>query len=283
MRTFVHVGQHKTATTAIQHYLIAQRAQLEKAGLYVPDSLCGYANPSHFALNVYSLNEGRLSSMKEALLATKRTDYLASLGETIEKDLERHYREAVSRGCKDAVWSNEGLYLLNSEEEYQRLIELFRPYSTQVVCVCCFRAIEAYRKSYMKQHREQGLAHSEDPDSYRYFGSDSWLFDYDRKRRLLDSTFDESIYLAYDSGDMIGAFMRSIGYPVSGTESMRLNVTPSTGEERAGMLRSLGLKLKKFVYWKLMAWPNPLVQRTLRRAMLFLAKLEQRSSRTTGD
>ena len=72
MRTFVHVGQHKTATTSIQYFLRRNAEMLLKRGLYVPDKLAGFGNPSHFALNVYSLDRKRMSSMKEKLLFQKR-------------------------------------------------------------------------------------------------------------------------------------------------------------------------------------------------------------------
>lgn len=54
-----------------------------------------------------------------------------------------------------------------------------------MVCVCCFREIESYRASYVEQLRKNGIALSDDKDSYRYFGAESWLFDYARKEKLL--------------------------------------------------------------------------------------------------
>lgn len=198
---------------------------LGKYGLYVPDKICGYDYPSHFILNVYSLNKNRFSTMKEKLLTTKRPEYFLDLRNNIENDIAKHYQEALSKGCKDVVWSNEGLYLLNSLEEYNRLSELFSKYSTKIVCICCFREIESYRKSHMQTLKKQGLSLSNNKDSYRYFGADSWLFDYDRKKSILCQVFEKVICLSYNPEDMVQTFMESIGYSVSGTESIRLNVT----------------------------------------------------------
>lgn len=75
MRSLIHMGQHKTATTSIQHHLKSNREALLKRGLYVANSIAGYDAPSHFILNIYALKENRLSAMKERFLesaATKR-------------------------------------------------------------------------------------------------------------------------------------------------------------------------------------------------------------------
>ena len=225
VRTLIHIGQHKTGTTSIQHYLKDNRLNLIEDGLYVPDSICGYDNPSHFILNVYSLNKNRYSSKKELLLETKTQEYFFNLKKYLEKDISRHYQEAISKGCKDIVWSNEGLYLLNSVGEYNRLLELFLGYSSEVVCVCCFREVEAYRKSYTQQLQRGGKKLSDDKDYYRYLGADSWLFDYERKKKILRDVFKKVIWLSYNSKDMIKTFMSAAGYSVSNTESTRLNVT----------------------------------------------------------
>ena len=231
LRTLVHIGQHKTGTTSIQHYLKDNRLNLIKDGLYVPNSICGYDNPSHFILNVYSLNKNRYSSMKELLLETKNQEYFFNLKKCLEKDISRHYQQAISKGCKDVVWTNEGLYLLNSTDEYNRLVELFSGYSSEVVCVCCFREVEAYRKSYIQQQQGVGKINSEDKDSYRYLNADSWLFDYERKKKILREAFAKVISLPYNSRDMIKPFMETVGYSASNHESIRLNVTPKNDFE----------------------------------------------------
>jgi hypothetical protein len=60
MRTIIHVGQHKTGTTSIQHYLRRNSRVLNGMGLYIPDKIIGFEAASHFILNVYSLNDDRL-------------------------------------------------------------------------------------------------------------------------------------------------------------------------------------------------------------------------------
>jgi hypothetical protein len=225
MRSLIHIGQHKTGTTSIQSYLKNNRHELAAQGLYVPDSLIGFENSSHFILNVYSLAENRFSSMKERLLAARGPGFFGELRQNLETDIARHYQQAAAQGCKDIIWTNEGLFLLNSVEEYRRLYHLFDRFSSAVVCVCCFRDVPSFRASYIEQHRKTGLLPSDDRDSCRYLEPDSWLFDYERKKQLLGQIFTDTIYFPYSKEDMIKKFMGQLGYEVSGTDSVRLNVT----------------------------------------------------------
>lgn len=225
MRTIIHIGQHKTGTTSIQHYLRNHKIELAKNGLYVPDSLLGYDNPSHFILNVYSLDQNRSSAMKDRLKATNSSEFFMELEQNLEFDIAQHYQRANEEGCKDIIWSNEGLYLLNSVREYKKLKELFYKHSSEIVCICCFREFESYRMSYMEQLKKHGINFSDDKDSYRYVEADSWLFDYKQKKEILGQVFDQVIFFSYSKENMIEAFMEKIGYLATDTDSIRLNVT----------------------------------------------------------
>lgn len=227
LETLVHIGQHKTGTTSIQSFLKNNRDALMKRGLYVPSSIAGYDNSSHFILNVYSLNRNRSSPMKDQLLK-KKPDLFADLTQLLRNDIAWHYSEAESYGCKEIMWTNEGLYLLNSEEEYNRLCDLFTPHSSKITTICCFRDKNSYKESYTKQLIKQNITFSDQKDSYRYVNDDSWLLDYDRKINLLNSTFDDAIIYKYNREDNIKAFMDQIGYPIETSEVIRLNVTASS-------------------------------------------------------
>jgi hypothetical protein len=225
MRTIIHIGQHKTGTTSIQHFLQQNKINLSENGLYVPESIAGHNNPSHYILNVYALNENRFSSMKELLIRTKPKEYFYELRQKLDEDISKHYRLAKDQGCKDVIWSNEGLYLLNSFEEYSRLYELFSKYSSSTVCVCCFRDINSYKKSYSQQLEKQGIAPSDDINSYRYLKHDSWLFDYSGKIKMLNEVFDQVITFSFNQQDNVKTFMEQIGYSTDNTEFIRLNVS----------------------------------------------------------
>lgn len=225
MRTIIHIGTHKTGTTSIQHYLRDKKSLLKRKGLYVPSEIAGFNRPSHFILNVYSLADNRSSRMKDMLIATKEDGFFLGLEKRLKEDVERHYKQAIEQGCSDVIWSNEGLCLLNSNAEYQKLIALFSKYSSEVVVVCCFRDVESYRNSYIKQMADQNTPFSKDKDSYRYVNTDSWLFDYERKKRLLRESFDNCYFYSYCSNNNVVKFMSVIGYQVSVAPQYRLNVT----------------------------------------------------------
>ncbi|MEM8681471.1 MAG: hypothetical protein AAGF97_19160 [Planctomycetota bacterium] len=220
LRTFVHLGQHKTGTTSIQMFLKEQAEPLRARGLYVP-----LPGQIHALLNVYSLARDRMSSVKEDLRQRKHALFFWSLGWRLRRQIARHYHRARAQGCRDVLWSNEGLYLLNSAAEYQRLVQVFAAHSDETVAVCCFRDRDEYRASYMSQLEKDQRPFSADRDSYRYVDRDSWLFDFDRKRTLLEQTFDRTLTFDYDSEDNVRRFFQVLGYPVQDTDGYRHNVT----------------------------------------------------------
>jgi hypothetical protein len=226
LRTIISIGQPKTGTTSLQHFVQQQREPLSRQGLYVPDVLAGCDNPSHYLLNVHALDPHRSSPMKEHLLATQPECFFTGLQRDLEMDIRRHYRRARSMGCEDMVWMNEGLYLLDSVEEYLRLRRLFAFQSSSIVAVCCFREVAAFYDSWGAHMARQKEPISNDRSSYRYFKPDSWLFDYQRKIRLLEQVFDEVVTFPYDSADNTTAFLREIGYSPEETPTLRLNTTP---------------------------------------------------------
>ena len=228
MRTLIHIGQHKTGTTSIQHYLKYNRTVLCKQGLYVPDSIASYESPSHYILNIYALAQERMSPMKESFLRDTTPDALDLLNEKLPVEIEKHYQAARQAGCTDIIWSNEGLYLLNSVYEFKKLTELFEKHSNELVCICCFRELDSYKRSYKKQLAKTAIPPSTNSDSYRYTEDDSWLFDYPKKRELLANSFENTLFINYTEKHMVERFMRYLGYPVnsSNTEVLRLNVTP---------------------------------------------------------
>ena len=118
--------------------------------------------------------------------------------------------------------------MLNSVEEYKRLLELFEKHSSEVVCICCFRDLESYKVSYIAQLQKQGIGFSDDRDSYRYVKSDSWLFDYKRKENILRQVFKKVIFFSYNQNNMVQTFMEQIGYSAADGDSVRLNVTKYT-------------------------------------------------------
>ncbi|RBP52956.1 hypothetical protein [Arenicella xantha] len=225
MKTIVHIGQHRTGTTSLQYFLRDNKKRLLKKGLYVPSKVAGHTHKSHYVLNLYALADNRYSPKKDEIIAARGHAYLNKLKIDIRTGIEKVYRQALARKCTTVLWSNEGLYLLNSVSEYESLKGLFSQYSDQVQVVCCFRDVESFKNSYAQHLTLQGITFSEQLDSYRYVESDSWLFDYERKRALLSIVFDHCVYFQYDSGDNLKVFMQSIGYGDIDCDGYRLNTS----------------------------------------------------------
>lgn len=223
MKTIIHIGQHKTGTTSIQKFLQDNREPLIQDGLYVPSSIAGYSHPSHFILNVYALANDRYSQKKNEIIAERGMSYLDELEAILKKGVERVYKDALDSNCDTVLWSNEGLYLLNSVSEYSKLKDLFSRHSNQIEIVCCFRDI-SYRESYYKPRKIKNQL-PQYPESFSYEEPFSWLFDDERKKDLLSQVFDSCAYFPYDSNENVKAFMQTIGYGYIDAANYRLNVT----------------------------------------------------------
>ena len=232
MKTYVHIGQHKTGTSSIQHYLRDHKDELRDRGYYVPDTLVGFDAPSKFILNVYALAENRYSGAKTRLLKELNSTFFERLEINLIADIRRHYTLAQQQHCHSMVWSNEGLYLLNSVSEYQKLTALFKPYSSRIVSVCCFREKADYLNSYRKQQLKQGLTTSAEPDSYRNLSEDSWLTDYKRKQNLLIQCFDEQLNFTYQAEDNVQAFFSMIGISANNSRDYKVNITPQVVQQK---------------------------------------------------
>jgi len=225
METIVHIGQHKTATTSLQNFLRQNRNELIEKGVFVANKILNYTHPSHYVLNIYALAKNRYSVMKQKVLSNKGDVYLDELDKTLPNEIEKIYAEANLKNCKKILWTNEGLYLLNSKAEYEKLIGLFKPYSSKITVICCFRNLASYKTSYIKKLERRAIEPSLNKDSFSYISDDSWLFNYTRKKNILAEVFDECLYFDYQKEDNIKPFMQLLNIEIEGSTDFRLNIT----------------------------------------------------------
>lgn len=205
VETLIHIGQPKTGTTAIQAFLAENREVLINHGVYVPDQVAGFKDRSHFALSVWAIDRDRRSPKKDELGLSR-----GELDQGLRNSLSFHYHKAKDLNCKFMLWTNEGLYFLNSTQEYQRLVNLSRRFSTKTTAICCFRDKASFLQSWVRQLGRMGVNPSDDIDSYRHVKQNSWLLDYDRKRRLLSESFDEVVSFEYDPEDNVTRFIELV-------------------------------------------------------------------------
>ncbi len=223
MKTLIHIGQHKTASTSIQNTLVNNRSSLLQAGLWYPTALAGIDFPSHYQLNIYCLDEARFSH-KKAKLKEKNPQQLNVILTDLVDEVNKQYKMAQANDCHTVLWSNEGLYLLNSLHEYQKLYDLFKPYSEELTVMCCFREIDSFKKSYIRQLYKSGFQPSKDNDSFCYVEADSWLFDYERKKMLLDAVFfNKTVVFDYVESGMVELFLKKAGFSELDLGELRLN------------------------------------------------------------
>lgn len=225
METIIHIGQHKTATSSIQKYLQANKQALKNQNVYFTDHVLKSNSPNHSILNVYSLAEERLSTSKHYAIKFKGSEYLKFLENNLPQEIAKIYELASKADCNRIIWSNEGLYLLNSIDEYKKLIDLFKPHSSKIVVVCCFRDKQSYLKSYKLQLDKQNFKTSQKKDSYKYVNEDTWLLDYQRKKILLSKVFDDQLYFEYNPVDNVKEFLDLLGIEARNTKSVRTNQT----------------------------------------------------------
>ena len=110
IRTYIHIGSHKTGTTAIQQYLLMNRDQLISEGLYFPDQLMGIKHPSHYLLNVVALNKNWFSSMKENLLAKNKPEFFKHLRENLKTSIARHYQKQLNSVAEKSYGQMRGCF-----------------------------------------------------------------------------------------------------------------------------------------------------------------------------
>jgi len=167
MSCIVHIGTHKTGTTAFQTYLASNASHLEGQNLAYYQSADGGFQAHELAMLVVR------PELTIPIRARRPDDTLneAKLGmaERIEHFL------AQNEG-KNVVFSHEALSLVRTRDEAERLRELVGPDTNIVVTL---RNPADYLRSWRAQLR--GMGHdceSAYRSSFMYTELDSWLVDY---------------------------------------------------------------------------------------------------------
>jgi hypothetical protein len=152
MKLILHIGTHKTGSTALQQFLYANRPTLETFGLHyatAPHGVCD-SNPIANALNV-----GQTS--------------------VVQAYLEKHEELARRRGCDTILVSAENFYAMTVQAAMQRrqsytnavkrdqtLIKTLHsvvPSGVDTVqIVCYFRRPDRYAESLYSQHVKRGVS-----------------------------------------------------------------------------------------------------------------------------
>ena len=176
-RAFVHIGMHKTGTTAFQHWLVQHQEVLRAShGVGVHP---GFLMPSHVELAHLSV--------RKSLTTPDRLLVPDSSLPDVRDRLRAHVHETARSADPVVVFSCEGLSFIREPDEVTRLCDLLAPRSVTVAVV--FRRPDDYLRSYRETIlRFDGLrGPCLDPGSVMNTEPDSWLVDYHAIRRAWSS------------------------------------------------------------------------------------------------
>lgn len=208
-RAIVHVGTHKTGTTAFQRYLTQWRTEL----LLEHDILVhrGLFDPSHYELGVLAI--------RPSLETPGRWLFRRSGSAATEDDLRAAVRRTVEADVPTVLFSTEDLTYLRTDEEADALTELLSPRVIEPLVV--LRKPEDFLPSYGATLQRMGFpAAAQDHDSAAYVATDSWLADYPALLRTLQrlagsgapTVIDYDRVMSLD-GSVIPALWDAMGLP----------------------------------------------------------------------
>jgi hypothetical protein len=203
LRAIVHVGTHKTGTTAFQVYVDRWRDELLRdhdirvhGGMFLP---------SHFELPALVIR-AELETPDRWLLANQYPATGATLRE--------HIRQTVESDAATVLFSAEGLSFMRTPAEAAALRDLLAPRHVQTVVVLRNPAeyLRAFRVSHQRWYSEPSAGRA----SVAYWEPDSWLVQYEQLIATLGLVGAPPAVIDYDAqmaidGTVVPALLRAIG------------------------------------------------------------------------
>jgi len=212
MRVVVHLGQPRTGTTSLQYFL-GWGGVPEVYLPFLPSFFRNVPPTNHYKMSIVCLNENRLSPPKIRYLQEGgKTEDIEQMRTVIKEWAGREYKKALDKGKEILLFSSEDLYLLNYPEEYSRLIDLFSEINAPIEAISCFRGKESFKESWSKRLKYNGYILENNPDDFRCISTESFLFDYERKKELIKGVFDKCIFFSYNEKDNTKEFLNVLGY-----------------------------------------------------------------------
>lgn len=184
----LHIGTHKTRTTAFQRYALANRGWLAANGVDF------YVNESG-APQAHELPLIALRSELSIPLRVRNPDWTL---EEAKKVMASSIRSTIATaGGALQLFSHEALSFVRQPEEIERLQHLFAGADVSVVLVR--REPESFLSSWRKQLERMGFdSNSSYRSSFAYTQSDSWLVDVDSLVTAFRSGFGPVVEIDYE-------------------------------------------------------------------------------------
>lgn len=205
----LHVGMHKTGSTSIQQFLRDHTGDLlASVGASLP---AGFLIPElHSDLPLLVIRPDRTWPARLRFPETQDPRWQAAA--------TAHVRAAVADAPTGAVvWSHEDLSYVRFDDELDRLRDLVGAAARVVIYR---RARADFLRSYREQLEATGFAVSDDPTSFAYVETDSWVADHESVVAAYQRGFgpDAVTVIDYDEvvacdGSVIPSFTDLLGIP----------------------------------------------------------------------
>ena len=237
-RLFVHIGTHKTGTTAFQHWLREHEIELRQ----------------RFGLGVY---QGAFPNNREVGLACARPERslpTRGIDQWVDPEWRRHVADLVTAQLsrdEDLVLSAEVLSFLRHDDEVGRLAEMFGDRETLIIVT--LRNPEGFLHSWTGHLTRDEYRLSADPSSFAYVGADSWLVDYPALLSAYRNVFGPAKVRVIDYDDAhqrFGSVIPALMSVIVGVEAMipewggaRKNVGVEVEQSRRDPARRLDRRL----------------------------------------
>ena len=240
-RTWVHIGTHKTGTSALQRYMRKNLLEFHDRGMrfYAPGA---HTTPAYHALPLVAVRS-------ELTLPIRRRAPDWTLAECLDAAAEvvRDFQDAEPG--TDTFFSHEGLSLIRQQSEAEALAGLLGE-GHEVHIIAVVRDPAEYLNSWRAQLEKMDLSGSSPfRSSYMYTESDSWLTDYAAMLAPFEAVFGSSNVHVVDynreleaSGSIIPAVLRCAGWerlPAGWRE--RANVTGADPQSASRWSRIRGM------------------------------------------
>ena len=235
-RLYLHIGAHKTGSTALQHNLLLNRNLLGDHGI------CHLASPTTGYLHTYLGTVSPYKLIPEGFTVLDR--------EGLEDRLETVDRDVV-------VASSENLSFFFEKAPIAALEGLLRPYFDEITIVSYLRrqdrhAVSHHQEGAKPQRQAEGALWGHAPNALPDVSPDHDLYlDYDRRLGLWAEVFgaDHLVLRVYDrallkDGDIFADFMAVIGVDSAGLSTVGdRNVSLGASQTKAGhLMNAAGLR-----------------------------------------
>ena len=262
----VHIGLHKTGTTAFQQWATHNAATLlDTHDIRIYRKMFDW-HPYELAL--LTLRPGRTTSgmilQPQWPLAEWR------------RQVADHCRLQVTKDDSTLLISTEELSLLRHEDEVEALQDLLAPRQLRVAV--CLRERNAWLHSYRSEILRHGENVSDIRESHAYFGPDTWLVAWDDMLRVWRNVLGDDNVVAFSYEDTIARHGSSIPGvlaaldiapdSVPSWQGFVTNVSPDHEGPFSPAPQTTIDRLASIIRANPYGWPSQLVEAVLRRIRL---------------